>query len=434
MGAAMSLEALIGIAAGAVTILGAVVAATHRITSAEHRLREQKLQTERDAALQKHQDLDARYQKLVNEVAISTRIGTEALAKKQEIDEQLTSLMESMQARAGSVYIPVPTSSPKEEPNALMFLSIQPFGDKTAVLQKKTIPMRSLAGRCFTTRKPFARPEPTSDHYKKADVVSGYRTQDTLNFPVQQDDDVIGVLQLLNKEGGGHFTELDIPRVEMLVGGLSTKVGQFLANPNNLQLLGVPTEATGQVATALFCDLTRSSLLFTELNAASAIQHMNEYLEAVSDVAMARGATVDKYIGDGVLLRFNVPRRLDDHALVAAKTAIDMRSALEELKATWLTMGELVGDLHVRIGVAMGRVHEAVIGHPQHQELTILGPPVSVAVNLCDEARRDRSIIVIDEHIYKELGDQVIARSVPNDSLGKAARFVSAAYELEAVR
>ncbi len=429
----MSLEALIGIAAGAVTILGAVVAVTHRITSAEHRLREQKLQTERDATVQRHQDLDARYQKLVNEVAISTRIGTEALAKKQEIDEQLTSLMEAMQARAGSVYIPVPTSSPKEEPNALMFLSIQPFGEKTASLQKKTIPMRSLAGRCFTTRKPFARPEPTSDHYKKADVVSGYRTQDTLNFPLQQDDDLIGVLQLLNKEGG-RFTELDIPRVEMLVGALSTKVGQFLANPNNLQLLGVPTEPAGQVATALFCDLTRSSLLFTELNATSAIQHMNEYLEAVSDVAMARGATVDKYIGDGVLLRFNVPRRLDDHALVAARTAIDMRTALEELKATWLEMGELVGDLHVRIGVAMGRVHEAVIGHPQHQELTILGPPVSVAVNLCDEAPRDRSIIVIDEHVHKELENQVVARSVPNDSLGKAARFVSAAYELEAVR
>ncbi len=429
----MSLEALIGIAAGAVTILGAVVAVTHRITSAEHRLREQKLQTERDATVQRHQDLDARYQKLVNEVAISTRIGTEALAKKQAIDEQLASLMEAMQARAGSVYIPVPTGSPKEEPNALMFLSIQPFGEKTASLQKKTIPMRSLAGRCFTTRKPFARPEPTSDHYKKADVVSGYRTQDTLNFPLQQHDDLIGVLQLLNKEGG-RFTELDIPRVEMLVGALSTKVGQFLANPNNLQLLGVPTEPAGQVATALFCDLTRSSLLFTELNATSAIQHMNEYLEAVSDVAMARGATVDKYIGDGVLLRFNVPRRLDDHALVAARTAIDMRTALEELKATWLEMGELVGDLHVRIGLAMGRVHEAVIGHPQHQELTILGPPVSVAVNLCDEAPRDRSIIVIDEHVHKELENQVVARSVPNDSLGKAARFVSAAYELEALR
>jgi len=430
----MGVEALIGIVAGTVTILGAVVAVTHRITSSEHRLQEQKLQTERDAALQRHRDLDARYQRLVSEMAISTRIGTEALAKKQEIDEDLASLMDALQAQAGSVYIPVPTSSPKEKPNALMFLSIQPFGEKTAALQKKRIPMRSLAGHCFTTGKPFGRPEPTSDHYKKADVVSGYRTQDTLNLPLRQDGRVTGVVQLLNKENDGRFTESDIPRAEMLAGALATKVGLFLANPNNLQILGVPTEAAGRNATTLFCDLTRSSLLFTELDSASAIQHINEYLQSVCDVAMAQGATVDKYIGDGVLIRFNVPRRLDDHALVAAKTAMEMRAAFDKLRATWLTMGELVGDLHIRIGLATGRVQEAVIGHAQHQDLTIFGPPVSVAVNLCDVARRDRNIIVIDEHLQQKLEQQVITKALPANGLGKAARFVDAAYELEGLR
>ena len=51
----------------------------------------------------------------------------------------------------------------------------------------------------------------------------------------------------------------------------------------------------------MFCDLTSSSTLFQELNVSAAVQHINEYLQVVCDVAFSHGATVDKYMGDGAL-------------------------------------------------------------------------------------------------------------------------------------
>jgi class 3 adenylate cyclase len=432
----MTPEAVVGIAAGLVTIMGAAVAVTRYITGLQYKIREEKLQAERTAAQQQFRDLDARYQQLVNEVAVSRRIGTAALSRKRDVDEELLALMSAMQAGAGSVYISLPTSSPGENPPGLMFLSIQPFGENTASLQKKTIPMQSLAGRCFTTGKPFARPDTESDadHFKKADLVSGYKTEDAVNMPLSHQGRVIGVLQLLNREGGSNFTESDIPRVEMLSDALVNKVVRFLEDPNNLQILGVTSEPGGQYATTLFCDLSKSSVLFKELNASSAIQHINEYLEAVCDVAMKHGATVDKYMGDGVLLRFNVPRSVENHPLAAARAALEMKAAFEGLKKNWLTMGEVIGDVHLRVGLSCGRVHQATIGHPQYQQLTVIGPPVSVAVNLCEAAIRDRGIIVLDERAQRELQGRVVARRLPQEQLGKAARFISAAYELEQLK
>lgn len=252
-----------------------------------------------------------------------------------------------------------------------------------------------------------------------------------LNFPLWHHGEVVGVLQLLNKEGSERFTDSDIPLIEPFALSLAEKVADFVRAPENLEILGFMQEREPEYATVMFCDLTRSSLLFREMSASAAIQHINEYLERICDIGLSHGATVDKYIGDGVLLRFNVPRRVKDHPYQAVIAALEMKTAFEKLKGDWNIMGESLMSLYTRIGIAYGEVHEAIIGHPQYQYVTIFGQPVNVAVNLCEAAVRDRNVIIVDERMYKELSGKILANRLPKERLGKAISYIESAYELQ---
>jgi class 3 adenylate cyclase len=431
----MSTLETIGLITGIITILGAVVGVTRYVTQLQYRVGQERLQSEAEHSQQRISDLEARNRDLLNDMALARRVGTAALSRKLEVDEALEAVMGRMRARAGSVYIPLPAED-GGEPRGLVFLSIQPLGQQAAALKKKIIPLQSSAGRCFRSGQPYASPNPQADpaHYRKADQVSGYSTESMLNVPLRHRNETIGVLQLLNKEGPAGFGDQDLPLVEPFVGSLAARVAEFVRAPENLEILGFAQERAAEQATVMFCDITRSSLLFQEMSVASAVQHINEYFEGICDVGLSYGATVDKYIGDGVLLRFNVPRRVDDHPMKAVRAALEMRAVFQKMKGDWMTMGEPLGPLFTRIGIAFGEVHEAAIGHPQYQYLTILGQPVNVAVNLCDAAARDRDVIVIGEGLYKQVGSRLLVEPLPKERLGKAVAYIDSAYELLGVR
>jgi class 3 adenylate cyclase len=92
-------------------------------------------------------------------------------------------------------------------------------------------------------------------------------------------------------------------------------------------------------------------------------------------------------------------------------------------------MDEQLGDLFIRIGMLAGRAQLVMLGHPQNQTLTVLGPTVNIAVKLCETARRDRDVIVIDESITDVL--PATLHAVPtSEGLPHREQGVEAAYEL----
>jgi len=422
---------IVGLITGILTVIGVIVTITRYLTSLQFKITQERLEAEKEAAEKKSRDLEARYQELLNQLAIAKRVGTAAIVRKMAIDDELLSIMKTMRAQAGSILIPI-RGKESREISGLVFLSIQPLGEQSARLKRKIIPPQSSAGFCLRTGKPYASPDSKSDptHYDKADLISGYRTEDMLNYPLIHRGEVIGVLQLLNKEGAERFTESDIPLVEPFAISLAEKVAEFIYAPENIEILGFIQEREPEYATIMVWDLTQSSLLFRELGTSAAIQHMNESFEKLCDIALRYGAIVDKYTGDGVLLKYNVPRRVKDHPYQAVAAAIEMKLAFERLKGEWLTMGEPLAGLYIRIAIAYGQVYEAVVGHPQYQYVTVFGQSVNVAVNLCEAARRDRNIIIIDERAYRELSGKILAERIPREQLGKAASYIETAYEV----
>lgn len=431
--ATLSWLEITGIIAGVVTIVSAIITLTRYVTRLQFQVRMDGVELEKSEVEKSVSVLRAEKQILSDELAMARQAGGVASAKKAEIDKELRSLVNLLSAEAGSVYLPL-RDTPDSQATGLVFLSIEPITAHTARLRKKIIPLHSLAGRSFSDGNAIlvGNAQGSKDHYDKADQVSGYTTQDMMNVPLHVGGTVVGVLQLLNKKGGDRFSEADLARMQELSKTIGARVHEYSVLPNNLELLGVVPDTDMQSATILCCDMTASSLLFQELNVSAAVRHINEYLEELCNVAFRHGATVDKYMGDGVLFRFNVPHPVENHPLAALKAAFEMQGVFEALKKDWLAMGEIVQGIHTRAGIAYGPVQEATVGHPQYQYLTVFGRAVNTAVNLCEIAPRKGSSIVIDEHLYKQTANHVETTEL--DELGKVQRYANAAYQVDALK
>jgi class 3 adenylate cyclase len=426
----MEFKDMLGIITGVISVLGVVVALTRYITQLQSKIAQERLEKEKEDLNNLYLKTKAQYEDARNELIRAKEVGTEILARKYHIDDALTKLMKQSEAEGGSIYVP------SNKADYLIFLAIQPLNQQTSKLKITRIPInQSLAGKCYTTGRSFivSNAKQNPEHYEKADNISGVTTEDTLQVPLRYQSQTIGVLQLMNKEGKAKFGEGDIKHIEAVTEEIAVQVAEFMKIPNIDEILGIRPEEEDENATVMFCDLTNSSLLFQELNPSMAIRYINEYLELISNIAFKYGATVDKYIGDGVLFRFNVPRPVDNHLLKAAQASIEIREAFENLRKQWhVILGER-GSIYTRAGISFGRVQQALIGHPQYQYLTILGRPINIAVNLCDAADRTRNVIVVDESIYKQLPSTTKANPLPKNKLGKAASFISAAYELYSI-
>lgn len=429
-----SLESWIAIISGALAILGVVAAVTHRWTKVQEEAERARVVAENRDLERKISELETRRDQLLDQVAVAGRAGNAALHQKSELDSALRSLMTVTGASGGSIYVPV--RSPRGATHGLAFLSLEPFSAQTASLRAKVIPLKSLAGRAFTNGDSFAmvNAAQSADHFKSAEQLSNYRPSTTLNIALKHAGEVVGVLQLLSKEGEAGFSEGDVARVAALSQPIADGVAAVARSPDYLRALGLADEGHAVEGSVLYFDLSSSSLLFQELSSSFALQLLNEYFEQVCEAAFRTGATLDNYMGDGALLRFNVPRPQPDHELQAVKAAIEMNHAFAGIKEYWTALSPQFAAIQHRAGIATGPLLRANLGHSQLQSLTVIGYPISVAAALCDAAERDRTVIIAGRETYEAVKDLVMAVPIDPGRLGKASRFTDGAWEITALK
>lgn len=370
----------------------------------------------------------SRYEDAKSTLAAMRQAGDIVLQKKLAADDELQDLMDRTRATAGSVYVPFKASGGRVL--GLVYLCFLPLGDARNKMKKNIIPLVSLAGQCFSQRKSFiANADTDPRHFKAADEVTRFHSKQLMNVVLAgRGPEPFGVLQLLNPEPGAVFDEKALSTVVAASKPLTRIVGSFLSHPGALEALGVTTDAEESAASVLVTDLTNSSRLFSEFSSAHAVHLLNDYLEVASDIVLKAGGTIDKYLGDGLLARFNIPRTIADHQFVAAKAAMAVNAALAEKRKFWSAGTPQMASLRGRCAVASGRVTRATIGHPQFQQLTIIGYPVTAAAVLCDTGPRDRDIVLLDQETRRAL--DAAARVEPLPLSGKASLVVAEAYEL----
>jgi len=135
---------------------------------------------------------------------------------------------------------------------------------------------------------------------------------------------------------------------------------------------------------------------------------INTYLSEMSDIAIAHGGTVDKFIGDAILVFFGDPETEGDgnDALRCARMALRMRDRLLELAGLWQQNG-ISRPLHARMGITTGYCTVGNFGSEQRLDYTAIGSPVNLAARLQTAAEADT--ILIAESTWLLIQDAVDA-------------------------
>jgi class 3 adenylate cyclase len=134
----------------------------------------------------------------------------------------------------------------------------------------------------------------------------------------------------------------------------------------------------------LFSDIRGFSTMAEQLPAREVAGIVGRHLQAMAEVVLERGGTIDKFSGDGVMAVFGAPDPMEDHAERALRCGLDMQARQSELNAESAAAG--LPPVGMGIGVNTGTVVAGTVGAVGRLEYTVLGDAVNLAQRLQAEA------------------------------------------------
>ena len=158
--------------------------------------------------------------------------------------------------------------------------------------------------------------------------------------------------------------------------------------------------------TVFFSDLVGFTETTERLESEDLTRLLNQYLTEMSNIAIAHGATIDKFIGDAIVIFFGDPETLGvkEDATQCVKMAIAMRKRMKELEKTWQDSG-LEKPLQCRIGINTGLCTVGNFGSDDRMDYTIIGGGVNLAARL--EGACEPGEILISYETYAHIKDDI---------------------------
>jgi len=143
-----------------------------------------------------------------------------------------------------------------------------------------------------------------------------------------------------------------------------------------------PVTLSGErrVITVLFSDIRGFSRLSQEMSPDAVVGTLNEYFTLMVDLVFQYGGTIDKFLGDGLMVLFGAPLALGDEAFRAVQAAQAMQRSLADLNAQRATRAQ--PPLAIGIGIDSGEAVTGNIGSPKRLEYTAIGVVVNNASHL----------------------------------------------------
>ena len=132
-------------------------------------------------------------------------------------------------------------------------------------------------------------------------------------------------------------------------------------------------------------------------------QTLNQYFEEMASIVFKYEGTIDKYIGDGMMVFFGDPLAQVDHALRCVKSAVQMQLKTRELKRMWEVEGGI--PIQIRIGINTGEVVVGNMGSSKRLDYTTIGANVNLAQRL--ESAAPVEGILIAKSVYEKVKDEI---------------------------
>ncbi|MCU9951352.1 adenylate/guanylate cyclase domain-containing protein [Pseudomonas solani] len=171
----------------------------------------------------------------------------------------------------------------------------------------------------------------------------------------------------------------------------------------------VRLETQRKKLTVFFSDIKGFTELSEELEAEALTDLLNNYLNEMSKIALKYGGTIDKFVGDCVMVFFGDPstQGAKKDAVAAVSMAIAMRKHMKVLRQQWRAQG-ITKPLEIRMGLNTGYCTVGNFGADTRMDYTIIGRDVNLASRL--ESASEAGEILISHETYSLIKDVIMCR------------------------
>src|SRR5262245_41680017 len=185
--------------------------------------------------------------------------------------------------------------------------------------------------------------------------------------------------------------EQDLTEKSKALAALSSKLAKYLAPQVYDSIFtgqqDVKIVSKRKKLTVCFSDLVGFTEITDKMESEDLTALLNHYLTEMSKIALQFGATIDKYVGDAIVMFFGDPATLgvQEDALACVQMSIAMQKRVGELAHEWSNSG-IATPLRCRIGIHTGYCTVGNFGSDDRMDYTMVGGTVNLAARLEHEA------------------------------------------------
>ena len=207
----------------------------------------------------------------------------------------------------------------------------------------------------------------------------------------------------------------ELSTANAFLGDVSVKISRYLSPQVYRSIFSGEMDTTihtkRKKLTIFFSDIKDFTPTAERLQPEDLTAVLNEYLNEMSQIALAHGGTVDKFIGDAMLVFFGDPetKGAEEDAMACVRMAIAMQRRLRELGAAWRDRG-VERPFGVRMGINTGYCNVGNFGSAERMDYTIIGAEANLAARL--QYIAEPGGIVISYETYALVKEVVIARAL----------------------
>ena len=253
----------------------------------------------------------------------------------------------------------------------------------------------------------FEKDEEIIELIQRAEIKNATHSEINMSFLTVSEEAVVNVSAAPRIDPDGNVQGLviaieditDVSKVKNTFKRYVSKqvVDELLDDDAKLNLGGEEREVT-----ILFSDIRGFTSMSENMKPEKVVSTLNEYFSDMIDIVFKHNGTLDKIIGDELMIVYGAPISADDDTNRAVETAVEMQEQITRLNKNRKKRKE--APIMVGIGINRGIVVSGNIGSRDMMDYTVIGDAVNLGARLCSAASPGE--ILVSPTVWKETKKQ----------------------------
>ena len=223
----------------------------------------------------------------------------------------------------------------------------------------------------------------------------------TFKFKERRHDELGLLMDSFNEMAAGMLEKSQVTNA------LSRYVSPGVARKILSNLSTVELDSQQVEGTVLFADIVGFTQIAEKTQPDALIAMLNQYFSLITCACKINHGTVDKYMGDGVMLIFGVPEPDKEHAFNALVCSLVAQKLIAHESEQRKKRGEF--PVKFKIGVNTGFMLAGNMGSKERMEYTVVGDTVNMAARLCGITNGGQTVMSREMYMLDGINDRIIA-------------------------